>query len=925
MRFLLLFVAGTVFAERVPWEASKIHGTPEPTPLFQLESAFPQLNFTNPVELTWAPEFKRFMLVELGTKVHLFANDPKATDTTVLLDLKAAKPEATRVYSFTLHPQFVKNRRAYMVYNYQIDEDKRGGTRVSELQITRELKADLSTEREIITWVGGGHNGCSLRFGPDGMLYISTGDATAPSPPDGLKTGQDISDLLGGILRIDVDARDKGRAYRIPPDNPFFKTPGARGEVWAYGMRNPWRMSFDRMKGDLWVGDVGWESMEMIYKVQRGGNYGWSIMEGSQSVNPDGQRGPTPILAPTVEHPHTEALSITGGYVYHGRKHPLLAGKYVYGDYVTGKIWGLGYDKQINWHRELLDTPLRIICFGTDADGELLVVDYSGGIYRLESNEAGGRQTQFPQRLSETGLFTDTRTLQPNPGVQPYTIRAHAWADGTTSTRVVAVPGEESIDLFERNDPYRGYLKNHFRLPDGSVLAKTVSISIQGQPQRLETQVLHRHHDEWHAYNYIWNDAQTDAQLAPNEGRNRVLDLGSRKLTWRHASRAECTQCHNNRSANLLAFNPPQLNLDGQLDALVKDGWFKQALPKHPPIADPYNPKADLDRRARTYLQLNCTHCHRRGGGGTAVFETRLELDLAKTQLVNHPPTQGTLGIQGAMVIRSGDPHRSTLYHRMARLGPGRMPRIGSNAVDVRGLQLMREWITAMPASGLEPVATAQTDTLKAFQSGKISALNTLMAKPEHAAFLADALENEDPEQLNIRAARSFATKTTDPNIRDLFRRYNPQQTDERLGATPDPAAILALTGQVARGKQVFFRNTTLCATCHQVKGEGRVFGPDLTRIGTRATRAQLLDHILHPSKVIHPEFQLRKAGNHVGLIVRRNDRELILRDAAGQQHTLPAKTNTQVLPASAMPPGLLATLTTQQAADLLAYLRSLK
>ena len=585
----------------------------------------------------------------------------------------------------------------------------------------------------------------------------------------------------------------------------------------------------------------------------------------------------------------------------------------------------MGYDKQINWHRELLDTPLRIICFGTDADGELLVVDYSGGIYRLESNEAGGRQTQFPKRLSETGLFTDTRTLQPNPGVQPYTIRAHAWADGTTSTRVVAVPGEESIDLFERNDPYRGYLKNHFRLPDGSVLAKTVSISIQGQPQRLETQVLHRHHDEWHAYNYIWNDTQTDAQLAPNEGRNRVLDLGSRKLTWRHASRAECTQCHNNRSANLLAFNPPQLNLDGQLDALVKDGWFKQALPKHPPIADPYNPKADLDQRARTYLQLNCTHCHRRGGGGTAVFETRLELDLAKTHLVNHPPTQGTLGIQGAMVIRSGDPHRSTLYHRMARLGPGRMPRIGSNAVDVRGLQLMREWITAIPASGLEPVATAQTDTLKAFQSGKISALNTLMAKPEHAAFLADALENEDPEQLNIRAARSFAAKTTDPNIRDLFRRYNPQQTDKRLGATPDPAAILALTGQVARGKQVFFRNTTLCATCHQVKGEGRVFGPDLTRIGTRATRAQLLDHILHPSKVIHPEFQMRKAGNHVGLIVRRNDRELILRDAAGQQHTLPAKTNTQVLPTSAMPPGLLATLTTQQAADLLAYLRSLK
>jgi len=182
MRFLLLFVVGTVFAERVPWEASKIHGTPEPTPIFQLERAFPQLNFTDPVELTWAPEFKRFMLVELGTKVHLFANDPKATDTTVLLDLKAAKPEATRVYSFTLHPQFVRNRRAYMVYNYQIDKDKRGGTRVSELQITRELKVDLSTEREIITWVGGGHKAAVCASARTASLRPTPRTSSLPSP-----------------------------------------------------------------------------------------------------------------------------------------------------------------------------------------------------------------------------------------------------------------------------------------------------------------------------------------------------------------------------------------------------------------------------------------------------------------------------------------------------------------------------------------------------------------------------------------------------------------------------------------------------------------------------------------------------------------------------------------------------------------------
>ena len=261
----------------------------------------------------------------------------------------------------------------------------------------------------------------------------------------------------------------------------------------------------------------------------------------------------------------------------------------------------------------------------------------------------------------------------------------------------------------------------------------------------------------------------------------------------------------------------------------------------------------------------------------------------------------------------------------MARLGPGRMPRIGSTVVDTRGLKLMREWIATMPSSELTPVAHTHADDLLAFQAGKINTLSTLLAKPETAALLADALEDKDSEQLNIREARSFASKASDPNIRDLFRRYNPYQSDNRVGATPDPAAILALTGNATRGKQIFFRNTTLCSTCHQVNGEGHAFGPDLSRIGIRANRAQILDHILHPSKIIHPEFQMRKAGSTIGLIAKRNDHTLVIRDNAGKEHTFPPNTNTQVLPISAMPPGLLATLTSQQAADLLAYLRSLK
>ena len=197
----LLFASLSIHAARVPWVDSKVHGTPEPPPAYKLERVFPNLTFTNPVELTWAPTLDRFMMVELGTKIHLFENKAGVTETTLLLDLKSVKPEVTRVYSIALHPQFAKNQRGVVVYNYAKPGPQKLGTRISEFKISsgKAVKIDLTSEKEIITWRGGGHNGCSLRFGPDGFLYISTGDAEAPSPPDSLNTGQDISDLLGSI------------------------------------------------------------------------------------------------------------------------------------------------------------------------------------------------------------------------------------------------------------------------------------------------------------------------------------------------------------------------------------------------------------------------------------------------------------------------------------------------------------------------------------------------------------------------------------------------------------------------------------------------------------------------------------------------------------------------------------------------------
>ena len=317
-------------------------------------------------------------------------------------------------------------------------------------------------------------------------------------------------------------------------------------------------MSFDRMTGDLWVGDVGWQTWELVYRVQRGGNYGWSITEGSQSIHPNEKRGPTPILPPVMQHDHSEARSITGGFVYHGQRLTELQDAYVYGDYTTGKIWALWYDGvQVTKHLELADTSYQIVAWGETNDGELFFMDHArtNQIYRLVPNRTPSRSEQFPTRLSETGLFSSVREHLPAPGVVPYSVQAGYWADGTQAIRWMALPCAARI---------QGDLEGEWVFPDGTVFLRTVLMPADaesaGPLRRLETQILHRENDSWRPYTYHWNDVQDDADLVPAEGlvvewnshrsSGSPPDLGiheaseQRFTTWRIASRSECTGCH---------------------------------------------------------------------------------------------------------------------------------------------------------------------------------------------------------------------------------------------------------------------------------------------------------------------------------------------------------------------------------------------
>jgi glucose/arabinose dehydrogenase len=255
---IALLSAATASAERIPWTTSRVHGSPEPPAPFRVERAFPKITFAFPVDAVTIPGTKRIVVVEQYGRIFSLPNDESYEKADLFAELKQFEPETSETYAITFHPRFAENRLAYVWINL----DNRGkpnrenGTRILRFRVTESdpPTLDLTTGATIFTWLGGGHNGGTIRFGPDGMLYISAGDSESPDPPDSKVTGQDISDVLSSVLRIDVNHPEGDRLYTIPRDNPFVTTPGARGEVWAYGFRNPWRFSFDAKKRCALVG-----------------------------------------------------------------------------------------------------------------------------------------------------------------------------------------------------------------------------------------------------------------------------------------------------------------------------------------------------------------------------------------------------------------------------------------------------------------------------------------------------------------------------------------------------------------------------------------------------------------------------------------------------------------------------------------------
>ena len=344
--------------------------------------------FARPLYITPVPDGSGdLVVVEQAGLVKRF-NPRAALTATKFLDLRGSVSRDGNeegLLSIAFHPEYGHNGRLFVYYS-AAGPRRSLVVEFAATGATASLRVpDPATAREILAVPQpyANHNGGLLLFGPDGMLYIALGDGGAGGDP--LGHGQNRSTLLGSLLRIDVNGQDPGLAYAIPADNPFVGAgDGSRAEIWAYGLRNPWRYSFDRVTGALWLADVGQERIEEVNRVVKGGNYGWNRMEGRSCFKPPANCNTSGLVPPLSEYDHSQGHSITGGYVYRGAALPALQGRYVFADFAVGTLWSIPADTTVFVRPQpLLTSDALVSSFGQDEDGELYVTDLRGRIYRL--------------------------------------------------------------------------------------------------------------------------------------------------------------------------------------------------------------------------------------------------------------------------------------------------------------------------------------------------------------------------------------------------------------------------------------------------------------------------------------------------------------------------------------------------------------
>ena len=670
---------------------------------------YTNLSFSSPIAMLQAPgDNARWFVVEKAGVVRTFSvSNPAASS--VFIDIAARVDEEGEqgLLGMAFHPDFPQDPRVFLSYS------NTSAARVSRISSFRTLDngatLDPGTEQILLTVeqpaTQTNHKGGNIAFGPDGLLYIGLGDGGGGGDNHGaIGSGQRLTTMLGKMLRIDVGSDPNGTSYTVPATNPFFngtdhcpaagRDNGNCPEIFAWGFRNPWRWSFDRVNGEFWVADVGQGTWEEVDQVTINNNYGWRCREGAHDFNTSGCSGGG-MVDPVAEYDHSVGASITGGYVYRGTQTTNLVGRYLFGDFVSGRIWAWIPESaaQPRQPTELLDTGLSISSFGQANDGELYVVNYGGTLHHIEF-QTGAVSGNVPRNLSETGCVVASNAQQPAAGLVPYAINAPFWSDGATKDRWIAVPDGQTITVRTDRD---------WDFPSRSVLMKNFRVGTQ----LIETRLLMRHPDgTWGGFTYEWNAQQTDATLVEG-GADRDIGNGQ---TWRFPSEAQCLECHTDAANRSLGLETSQLNRDftysqtgrtaNELATLSHIGLLSPPIADsaaEPAMPDPADASAPLGDRARAYLHTNCSQCHRPNGPTPSTMDLRYTTALNATNACNATPTAGDLGIGAdGRLIAPGSSANSVVVNRANRRDSNGMPPLASNEVDADGVALLTQWINEL-------------------------------------------------------------------------------------------------------------------------------------------------------------------------------------------------------------------------------------
>jgi uncharacterized repeat protein (TIGR03806 family) len=662
----------------------------------------------------------RWFVVEQAGLVRAFDNNATVNTTQAFLDIRGRvfNSGEAGLLGLAVHPNFAANGRAFVNYSASVG----GSIRSITSEFTSPdggLTLNPNSERVLLTVNKpfSNHNGGNLAFGPDGFLYLGLGDGGGGGDPQ--ENGQNPQRLLGKMLRIDVDQPPGGAPYGIPggaTGNPFAGNPrcnvdgtGTQNcpEIYALGLRNPWRWSFDRQTGVLWLADVGQDRFEEIDIIARVGNYGWDSREGAHCFEPMNGCPTAGLIDPVAEYGRAMGFSVTGGYVYRGAQTTEQFGRYIFADFGSGMIAsltpGVGGTYTLMPLVQPGATPpgapgqLSPSAFGEANDGELFLLDYSRGQVRQLVFTGGGGGDNVPQQLSATGCInTSSAGAPPLLTLIPYAPNAAFWTDGAVKERWIGLPNGQNIAVQADGD---------WNPPNGTVLVKHFRLG----NQLVETRLFMRHPDSvWAGYTFEWNAAQTEATRVM--GGKTVMVAGQ---NWTFPSEAQCMQCHTQAAGYSLGLETAQENgaltyaqtgrSANQITTLNAVNVLSPPVAANPPAyANPADTTRTLTERARSYLHTNCANCHRPQGPTPVALDLRHDTALSQTGTCDVAPTAGDLGISNARIIAPGDNARSVLLARMSRRDANSMPPIASNLRDTAGEQLISAWIDSLSAASCQ-------------------------------------------------------------------------------------------------------------------------------------------------------------------------------------------------------------------------------